>query len=165
MSQTLAQGIEQACTSAPEALAIEFEGEWFTWGQLAAVMSGLEALLAGTNLGKATPVAMLLRNAPAMVAAALQVLKTERCIVTVNPFQGADKIAVDLRQLRCAAIVASEQDWALAPLREVARETGALAVQVSLRPEPRVSVLDGRDKMGPGPFHELLDGTAVLMLS
>lgn len=165
MSQTLAQGIEQAATSAPETLAIEFEGEWFTWGQLAKVMSGLEALLAGANLGKATPVAMLMRNAPAMVAAALQVLKTERCVATVNPFQGAEKIAADLRQLRCAAIVAVEQDWALAPLREVARETGAMAVQVSLKPEPQVSALDGLDKPGTGPFHEPLNGTAVLMLS
>lgn len=165
MSQTLAHGIEQAATSAPEALAIEFGEQWFTWGQLAAVMAKLEELLAGANLGKATPVAMLMRNAPAMVAAALQILKTERCVVTVNPFQSAEKIAADLQQLRCAAIVASEQDWALAPLREVARETGAVALQVSLTPEPRVSALDERDKTGTGPFHELLDGTAVLMLS
>jgi long-chain acyl-CoA synthetase len=165
MSQTLAQGIEQAAMSAPETLVIEFGGQWFTWGQLAAVMSGLEEVLAGANLGRATPVAMLMRNAPAMVAAAIQVLKTARCIVTVNPFQSADKIAADLRQLRCAAIVASEQDWVLAPLREVARETGAVAVEVSLTPEPHVSAIDGRDKTGAGPFHEQLDGTAVLMLS
>jgi acyl-CoA synthetase (AMP-forming)/AMP-acid ligase II len=165
MTQTLAQGIANAATSRPTARAIEFEGRWIDWSQMLTVMDGVEALLAKAGLGAATPVAMLLRNRPAMLAAALQALRSDRCVVTINPFQSPDKVATDMRNLRCPAIVADAQDWALEPLRQVAAETGALAIEVGLLDGPSVHALPGLDKTGPGPFHDAMAGTAVLMLS
>ena len=166
MNQTLAQGIERAMSAAPDAGAIEFASRWYTWGEMTAVMLALEHQLDKAGLDAKAPVAVLMRNRPGMLAAALQVIKSGRCVLTVNPFQGAEKLAADIRSLRPAAIVADPQDWAIEALRTAAAEAGSLGLSLKLDGQGgQLAVLPGLDKLGAGPHQEPMPDVAVLMLS
>jgi acyl-CoA synthetase (AMP-forming)/AMP-acid ligase II len=165
MNQTLADGIHHAMTAAPEQGAIEFGGTWYTWGTLARLMESVESLVAGAGLGESAPVAVLLRNRPALLAAALQILKSQRCLVTINPFQGAEKVASDLQKMSCAVVIADPQDWATAAVSDAVRGTGAIGICVQAQPELAAMAVPGLDQLGAGPFQEAQPGVAVLMLS
>lgn len=165
MTQTLADGIHQAMKAAPDQGAVEFGGTWYTWGALAQLMNGIEGLISAAEPAKGTPVAVLLRNRPALLAAALQVLQSQRCLVTINPFQGMDKVAADLRKTNCAVVIADPQDWAVDAVRETVQAAGALGIAVTLMPQVSATAVDGRTHVGAGPFCEPLPGVAVLMLS
>jgi len=165
MTQTLADGIHNAMTASPEQGALEFAGKWYTWATLTQAMNDLEHLMAGAGLGENAPVAVLLRNRPAMLAAALQVIKSSRCLVTINPFQGPDKIASDLRSMNCGVVVADPQDWAIDTIREAVLSCGSLAIQAEFEPLVRVQAVAGMDTIGTGPFQDSQPGVAVLMLS
>ena len=166
MNATLAQGIERAMSAAPDAGAIEFASRWYTWGEMALVMNSLEGLLKESGIDATTPVAVLMRNRPGMLAAALQVIKSGRCVLTVNPFQGPEKLAVDIHSLRPAAIVADPQDWALDSLRTAAADAGSLGLSLELDAQGgRVEAVSGLDKPGAGPHQEPMPDVAVLMLS
>jgi len=165
MNQTLADGIQHAMAAAPEQGAIEFGGTWYTWGTVAALMNGVESLVAGAGLGQSAPVAVLLRNRPALLAAALQVLKSQRCLVTINPFQGPEKVASDLQKMNCAVVIADPQDWVTPAVSDAVRSTGAIGVFVQMQPEATVATVAGLDRLGAGPFQEEQPGVAVLMLS
>ena len=166
MNATLAQGIERAMSAAPDAGAVEFASRWYTWGEMTVVMNSLERLLDGAGLDATTPVAVLMRNRPGMLAAALQVIKSGRCVLTVNPFQGPEKLAADIRSLRPAAVVADPQDWTLESLRAAAAEAGCLGLSLQLDAQGgRVEALPGLDRPGPGPHQEPMPEVAVLMLS
>ena len=68
----------------PAAPALEFDGRWYTWGQLDTTISSIGALVPepGTQLG------IILRNRPAHVGALLGVLRAGGCVVTINPQRG-----------------------------------------------------------------------------
>lgn len=166
MTQTLAHSIESAMSAAPDSHAIEFAAHWYTWSDLNSAMSKLEALLSQAGLGAQTPVAILLRNRPGMVAAALQVIKSDRCVVTINPFQGPDKLATDIRAQRPAVIVADPQDWSQEPIQEAAREVGSLAIQMKLDESGAAAeIVSGIQRKKDGSFQQPMPGVAVLMLS
>lgn len=166
MTQTLAQGIEHSLQVALDAGAIEFQGRWTSWGQLAGVMNRIGKLLGEAAVQDLAPVAVLLRNRPGMLAAALQLIRSERCVITINPFQGPDKVATDIRSLRPAVVIADPQDWALPELRNAAAQIGCLAIGVTLYGEAsEVAAVPGLDRLGAGPFHASLPNVAVLMLS
>lgn len=166
MTQTLAQGIAQAMSADPETGAIEFYGRWYTWGELSSLMRSIEGLLAQAGVGGDAPLAMLLRNRPGMLAAALEGIRSGHTVVTINPYQAPDQLAVDIRAMRSAVVVADPQDWDHQPLREAVREIGALGISVRLDPDAlRVEVLPGLDRLGPGPFQAPMPGVALLMLS
>ena len=165
MIQTLADGISNAMAASPDQGAIEFAGKWYSWATLAQSMAEFEGLIAATGLGQDAPIAVLLRNRPAMLAAALQVIKSHRCLVTINPFQGPDKVATDLRNMNCGVVIADPQDWAIAAVREAAASCGTAAIQAEFEPQMQISLVPGLETMGAGPFQDPQPGIAVLMLS
>ena len=79
----------------PDAPAIEFDGQWFSWRELGAAARRIQAL---TRPG--AQVGILLRNRPAHVAAFLGVLLGGGCVVVINPSHGEDRIRADLEALR-----------------------------------------------------------------
>jgi len=147
----------------PVARAVEFHEKWYAWGELAEVAAGVERELQKAGVGEGAAVGMLLRNHPAIVGAMLSVLSTKRCIVTINPLQGVEKLAADLRGLRTEAIIARPEDWAKPEIAAVASEVGALAIEVEIDPAPGCRVLRGREA-GAEP-HPALPGVAVEMLT
>lgn len=104
---TLTDRIDAILSIDPAASAIEFEGIWRTWGQLAAAMTAVQAAL-----GDCSRVGILMRNHVAIVPAILEAVRNERCIVVLNPMLPVDRLQADLEQTGVAALVGVADDLA-----------------------------------------------------
>lgn len=91
----------------PTAAAIEYNGTWHSWGQLAHLSRQI-----GESVPSGTPVGMLLRNTPAHIAALLGVLLAGGCAVVINPARGDDRIRSDICELKLPVIVGTADDIA-----------------------------------------------------
>jgi acyl-CoA synthetase (AMP-forming)/AMP-acid ligase II len=149
----------------PSAPAVEFEGAWHSWGELAAWLEGVDRALLDAGLGEDCAVGVLLRNRPSLVGVLLGLLATHRCVVTLNPHQGPAKLAEELRALRLAAVVAHRDDWALPELERAAAEIGSVGVEVREDPAAPCRVLPGREAPRGAAHRDPLPGVAVEMLT
>jgi long-chain acyl-CoA synthetase len=89
----------------PDAAAIEYDGQWSTWRQVAGLANRIAAV------GE-TEVGMLLRNRPAHVAAFLGVLLGGGTVVTINPSRGDERTRTDIEALDLPAVVGEPDDLA-----------------------------------------------------
>ncbi len=131
----LSQRIADALDLGPSAHAIEYDGRWFTWGQIGGAARRIALVTA-----RHPQIGMLLRNRPAHVAAFLGVLLGGRTVVTINPSRGDDRTRADIAALRLPLIIGESDD--LTTL--VAEPPGSATVSISDildRPdEPRVQL-------------------------
>lgn len=146
----------------PDAPAIEYEGEWTDWRAIADIAVGVESRLRSAGLENGSPVGLVLRNHPAMVAAMLGVLLANGCVVTINPSSGDAGLASDIEKLRLPALVALCGEWRRPSIEAAA--TGALALKVGINPTAVQPVI-GLEQPGEGPFRQESDGVAVEMLT
>jgi acyl-CoA synthetase (AMP-forming)/AMP-acid ligase II len=96
----------------PAANAIEFDGQWRTWGQLADTVGQVCAHVGGPG----TEVGIVLRNRPASVGLLLGVLAAGGCAVTINPGRGRERTRDDIAALGLPLLAGEPGDLAdLAP--------------------------------------------------
>lgn len=101
----LSRRINQILELDPDAPAIEYEADWVTWGQVAALAAQVRgAGVIGRQVG------MLLRNRPAHVASLLGVLIGGGTVVAVNPSRGEDRIRADLEGLALPIVIGEQDD-------------------------------------------------------
>jgi acyl-CoA synthetase (AMP-forming)/AMP-acid ligase II len=118
----LSARIADVLTNDPTADAIEFEGSWCTWGQLAWTANRVAALLDGPGI----EVGVVLRNRPASIGAVLGVLIGAGCVVTITPARGRDRTRQDIEALDLPLVVGHPDDLAdLLP-------TGSRATAISI---------------------------------
>ena len=91
----------------PEANAIEYDGQWFSWGQVGETARRIAARAAEQ---RDPQVGMLLRNRPGQVAAFLGVLLAGGTVVTINPLRGDDRTGADIAALRLPLIIGEPDD-------------------------------------------------------
>jgi acyl-CoA synthetase (AMP-forming)/AMP-acid ligase II len=89
----------------PDAAAIEFDGVWSTWRQVAELANQI-ALSGDSDVG------ILLRNTPAHVAAFLGVLLGGGTVVTINPSRGDDRTRGDIAALDLPLVIGEPDDLA-----------------------------------------------------
>ena len=91
-----------------KAPAIEFEGSWWTWGQLDDTVVQAAELVSepGAEVG------ILLRNRPISIGLLLGVLSAGGCVVTINPGRGRDRTQEDIAGLDLLALAGEPQDVA-----------------------------------------------------
>ncbi|MCR8900140.1 acyl--CoA ligase [Gordonia sp. GONU] len=94
-----------------DARMVHSDGEWFTWGQMRALVEGIEKSLADAGLGTDARVATVLGNRLESIAALIAVIRTERTLVTLSPLQPPTRLAADLRQSDPAAVLAAPRYW------------------------------------------------------
>ena len=112
------------------------------------------------------PVGLVLRNDPAMIAAALGTLLAGRCVVTISPHQGDGALADELGRLMVPAVSRSIRDWVRSGIRDVAPQVGAMGVAVGISPEVKARTVDGLDRVDPDTAHRpVAPGVAVEMLT
>ena len=92
----------------PEAGALEFEGRWWTYGQLADTVEQTAALVPGPG----AEVGILLRNEPVAIGFLLGVLEADGCIVTINPGRGRDRTREDIAALDVPVLCGRTDDLA-----------------------------------------------------
>jgi long-chain acyl-CoA synthetase len=89
----------------PDTGAIEYDGEWSTWRQVAELASQI------ASIGEAE-VGILLRNKPTQVAAFLGVLLGGGTVVTINPSRGDDRTRADIAALDLPVVIGEPDDLA-----------------------------------------------------
>jgi acyl-CoA synthetase (AMP-forming)/AMP-acid ligase II len=89
----------------PGAAAIEYDGQWSTWRQVAGLANRIAAV------GE-IEVGMLLRNRPVHVGALLGVLLGGGTVVTINPSRGDDRTRADITALDLPVVVGEPDDLA-----------------------------------------------------
>jgi long-chain acyl-CoA synthetase len=109
-----AMTLEDACNRAlardPAQQAIEFEGRWYTWGDLRQVADRLRAAIRDSGSGGPTVVAFAPRNQPSAIAAFLGLLAGGHLIRMVYAFQSPAGIARDIEKCEATVAVFAAQD-------------------------------------------------------
>jgi long-chain acyl-CoA synthetase len=162
----LSTRIATVLTLDPDADAIEFDGRWYSWGSLHEVATTVAGLLDGSGVPFGGAVGLILRNDPAMIAAVLGTLMAGRCVVTISPHQGDEALTEEIVRLRVPVVIALAQEWERPGVRDAARATGALGVEVSIVDDVHARVLDGLDHVDlDAPHRPVAEGVAVEMLT
>lgn len=102
-----------------------------SWAGLAAVVDAVDAELAARDIGPGAEVGVVVRNTPGHLAAAVAVLATNRCLVTISPLLADAALVDDLRQLDVPVVLATAADWDRPGLDEVARAGGCLGLELT----------------------------------
>lgn len=161
----LAQHLERILALDPDAPAVEFEGRWYAYRELAAGAQALRSRLDAAGLPAGAAIGVVLRNDPAMLAVLVALIARQGCVVALNPHQGDERLAQDLRALALPAVVALPADWAREAVREAVREMGGLGLSLSLAAEPMLADVGGCGLDPAVAHHPPLPGTAVQMLT
>lgn len=150
----LADRIDATLALDPGAPAIEFEGAWRSWGDLAAAMRDVAEALTGLDR-----VGILMRNHAAVVPAILEVLRSARCLVVLNPMLPVDRLAADIRDTGVPAVIGIAADLDRPEIAAACAATGCLTVEMG----DKVRVRQAR-AAGKG-FRPARPGIAVEMLT
>ena len=147
----------------PAANAIEFDESWFTWGQLDTIIARIGALLDSIDVPQDGRVAILLRNRPGQLAAAVTVLATDRCLVTLNPLLPDDRLFGDIAGLGMPVVIGERSELDRPGMAEALDKSGAAFIVV----DPLLGGADfapGRNQPRDG-IGRLATGVAIEMLT
>lgn len=106
MPHPLSQRITTVLDLDPSAPALQFDGAWSSWGQLATLARRIGALTGPVRVG------IMLRNQPVHVAALLGVLETGGTVVVINPSRGDERTRADIAALGLPVIIGLPGDIA-----------------------------------------------------
>jgi len=116
----------------PDAPALEYEGQWLSWGELAEMADRILSLVGDGN--QHPQIGILLRNRPAQVATLLGVLQSGATVVVINPVRGDERTKADVNQLGLPLIVGDPTDVAM-----LGRLSATTVVSISdVTTEPKV---------------------------
>src|SRR4029077_3176349 len=87
----------------PDAPALEYEGQWVSWGGLGRMADRIGSLVGDGN--QHPQIGILLRNRPAQVATLLGVRQCGATVVVINPARGDARAKADANQLGLPMIV------------------------------------------------------------
>jgi long-chain acyl-CoA synthetase len=108
----LSQRIADVLELQPSANAIEYDGQWHSWGQVGEAARHCASLTASLTAEYSVhpQIGMLLRNRPGQVAAFLGVLLGGGTVVAINPARGDDRTRADIAALQLPLIVGEPDD-------------------------------------------------------
>ena len=149
----------------PAAPAIEFEGRWRTWGDLGRVVESLDEALDQAGLGPGVRIGVMLRNHPLTAAALLEVVVSDRCVVTLNPSLPDERLANDILSLRPPVLVGLARDWARAPVEAAARKIGCLGIILDEAADPPVRRVPGLEAVTGADLDRDAPGIVIEMLT
>jgi acyl-coenzyme A synthetase/AMP-(fatty) acid ligase len=135
---------EAALARDPARPAIEFQGQWVSWGQLRRLASQLDALVAQSGLDPRSPIVFVPHNRPSAAAALVAMSRRARSVSMVYAFQSPEAIARDLERLAPALVVASAEVFTPA-VRAPLAARGAAAIALH---ELDASLLAGLEHCG-----------------
>ena len=154
MTHPLSRRIADVLGLAPDAPALEYEGQWLSWGALGNVADRIGSLVGDDT--QQPQVGILLRNRPAQVASLLGVLQCGATVVVINPARGDERIKADVNQLGLRVIIGEPDD-----LATLDKPSAMTVVSISdLAAEPKVVA-----GSGARAHQDVRPGVAVRMLT
>ncbi|WP_051752651.1 class I adenylate-forming enzyme family protein [Streptosporangium amethystogenes] len=120
----------------PTAPALELDGRWCTWGDLAAGAAAIESHLRAIGAPDGAKVGIVMRNRPGVVGAMMGALTSRYSIVSLSHMQPENALAHDVGALDLVAVIADEDDWRVEGFAASARSAGILGLSVATR-DPR----------------------------
>ncbi|MGD9792215.1 MAG: class I adenylate-forming enzyme family protein [Acidimicrobiia bacterium] len=159
----LAARMREVVALDPAAEALSFGGRWRTWGYLRDGIDAIDGHLRNIGIGEHEAVGIIMRNRPEVVTAAIAMLATRRCVVTLSSVIPAANLAAEVERMRLGAVIASESDWERPGLLDAARGAGSLGLGLT-------DGLGGveitvHSEFVAGEHHEPRPGVAVQMLT
>ena len=149
----------------PAVNAIEFEGRWWSWGDISQAGQALKAALSGAGIGAGARVAVMARNHPANACAIIELIVADQCMVTLNPTLPDERLSNDIRGLQPVAVVGLASDWARASVRVAAAEIGCMGIILGDLGEPPVTIVEGLERATGVGLRREAPGIAIEMLS
>ncbi|MET0896680.1 MAG: AMP-binding protein [Mycobacterium sp.] len=110
MTPPLSRRIADVLALDPTAAAIQYEGRWWTWGQVGDYAHHVSELVTRHGRSDHPRVGILLRNSPVHVATLLGVLLAGGTVVVINPSRGDDRTRADISALELPVIVGTPAD-------------------------------------------------------
>lgn len=120
--------------------AIQFEGRWWSWGDVGAVYAALTNVLCERSTSDDVPVAIVMRQRPALVASELAVLGVGRTAVLLTPLQPDAALASDLVGLKAGVLIAHTVDWDRPGFGVAVNQSCPLGLEITDNFELRVRV-------------------------
>ncbi|WP_405988721.1 class I adenylate-forming enzyme family protein [Streptomyces sp. NBC_00986] len=117
--------------------AIEYDRNWWTWGQIQRTAQGLREALDAMGLHTGARVGVVLENRPEHVAAVAAVIASGRCLVMLSPLQPAARLAADITRCGPPVVVSGAEVLAREGVLDAVTTYGAaleLATDGTLRP-------------------------------
>jgi long-chain acyl-CoA synthetase len=154
MTHPLSRRIADVLGLAPDAPALEYEGQWLSWGALGNLADRIGSLVG--NDTQQPQVGILLRNRPAQVASLLGVLQCGATVVAINPARGDERTKAEVNQLGLPLIIGEPDD-----LATLDKPSATTVVSISdLAAEPKVVAAGGART-----HHDVRPAVAVRMLT
>ncbi|KKC24571.1 class I adenylate-forming enzyme family protein [Sphingomonas sp. SRS2] len=127
----IAEVLAQVMELDPMARAVEYApDQWWTFGDLASLVSGLITCFADAQLPEGAAVGVIFRNRPQQLGALLACTIDGKCAVALNPLLSIEALHADIRERRPAMLIGEESDLAASGLAELAHEIGSALVQL-----------------------------------
>lgn len=145
--------------------AIEYDGSWIDWADVARYGDALLALLDDAGCPPGGRVGVIIRNRAAHAASVIGLLTHRRSVSFLYPFLPKAVMAEQIASLGAVAIVADEIDWP--ELREMAKAAGCAGISLGAAAgDPRIvdglercSVAVPSEAPGEGDVEVLSSGT------
>lgn len=133
--------------------AIEFERNWFLWGELQSVARRVTDLIRECGSSADAKIVLVAKNRPEAVAAYFGLMKEQYTFRMVYPFQSAISMAREIEAIRPSVVVADQEAFT-SELVDVLAESGIAGValaglDVSMVPQLERSTIDAEKSASP----------------
>lgn len=119
-----------ALARTPSRPAIEFAGQWFTWGELRHVADRIHSLLKDCGISADAAITLVPRNRPSAIAALLGLIAQDRSVRMIYAFQSGVAMARDIEQLNSPAVIGAVEDFS-EPVLTLLKARGIVGIALS----------------------------------
>jgi acyl-CoA synthetase (AMP-forming)/AMP-acid ligase II len=114
----------------PAAEALDYDGRWYTWGQLAQTIEAIRIALRRLNLGADARIGILVRNRPSPFAAVLTAVAEDASMISINPLLPDDRLAQDIEALALPVILGQVSDFERPGVLDAAAKAGSAVIEL-----------------------------------
>jgi long-chain acyl-CoA synthetase len=147
----------------PAAEVIDYQAQWYSWGDLATTIDSITACLGELGLGQGARVGVLMHTRPDALAALLAAVASEGSIVSINPLYPDERLCADIETLRLPVVIGEAQDLERAGVLDTLAKMGTAVIQLdpvlkaaALRPGFDAITGDNIDRANPEVIIEML---------
>ncbi|MFC4944314.1 class I adenylate-forming enzyme family protein [Pseudonocardia sp. GCM10023141] len=145
----------------PDHRLVQYQGDWTSVGDAAALAAALDARLRGCGLAEPIKVGLITRNRPGQVLTILATLLARRCLVPITSIQSDAATIAEVDRTRIGVLVADHEDWSRTGLVEHCAARGILGLEMPVDRSGPLTVVASPE--APRPETVPAPDVAVLM--